>query len=115
LAGGQAALAFLPHFLLGWSRVLSEGDLDSREHFAVSPLGVALTALGAVLVIVACFRPAAEVPVVFNEVKANSLIQGMPMEMIVLLLLALAAAGDFDGSGDTRQIPSANGRSLGAN
>jgi hypothetical protein len=72
----------------------AEGDSDLREHFAVNPLGVPVTALGAVLVVVACFLPAAEVPVAFTEVKANSLIQGMPVEMIFLLLLALAAAGD---------------------
>jgi hypothetical protein len=37
------------------------GAEDSHERFAVNPLGVAVTALGAVLIVVACFLPAAEI------------------------------------------------------
>ena len=80
-----------------WTDEMRNADgspIAEGEHFAVNPLGVAVTAFGAALVVIACFLPAAEVPVVFTQVKENSLIQGMPFEMIVLLLLGLAAAGD---------------------
>lgn len=70
-----------------------EGDeITDRSRNVVSPFAVGVVVLGAALAIMACFLPAAEVPIGFSEIKSNSLVQGQSNVYWILILSVAVAA-----------------------
>jgi Uncharacterised protein family UPF0547 len=70
------------------------GESGKSDRYAINPLAVGVVAIGAAVVLLACFLPAAEAPVGIVEVRSNSLIQGLSVVIVLLLAFGLAAAGD---------------------